>query len=75
MVSRPRGANILASTRAFKKKRCSDGVLKKFKARLCVRGDQQIVGLDVFEIFAPVVAWITFGLSIILSMILQLETK
>ena len=40
MVSRPRGANILASTWAFKKKRFPDGALKKYKARFCVRGDQ-----------------------------------
>ena len=33
MVSRPRGANILMSTWAFKKKRYPDGALKKFKAR------------------------------------------
>ena len=39
MVSRPRGANILMSTWAFKKKRYPDGALKKFKARFCVRGD------------------------------------
>ena len=40
MVSRPKGANILASTWDFKKKRYPDGLLKKSKARLYVRGDQ-----------------------------------
>ena len=40
MVSRPRGANILASTWAFRKKRFPDGALKNFKARFCVKGDQ-----------------------------------
>ena len=42
MVSRPSGANILASTWAFRKKRYPDGALKKFKASFCVRCDQQI---------------------------------
>ena len=36
MVPRPKGANVLSSTWAFKKKRYPDGLLKKIKARLCV---------------------------------------
>ena len=75
MVNRPRGANTLASTWAFKKKRFPDGALKKFKARFCVRGDQKIEGLDVFETFSPVVVWITVRLLLILSMTLQLQTQ
>ena len=74
MIARPRGANILASTWAFKKKRYPDGLLKKFKARFCVRGDQRVEGVDVFETFAPAVAWITVRILLILSMILNLET-
>ena len=49
MVARPRGANILASTWAFKKNHYSDGLLKKFKARFCIYGDQQVDRVDVFE--------------------------
>ena len=56
MMDRPRGANILDSTWAFKKKRYPDGLLNKFKARFCVRGDQQVEGTDVFDTFAPVVS-------------------
>ena len=48
MVPRPKGANVLASTWTFEKKQHPDGLLKKFKARLCVRGDQQVEGIDVF---------------------------
>ena len=32
-------------------------------------------GVDVFETFAPVVAWITVRILLILSMILNLETQ
>ena len=75
MVSRPSGANILASTWAFRKKRYPDGALKKFTAKFCVRGDQKIDRLGVFETFAPVVAWITVTLLLILSIVFQLETQ
>ncbi len=36
-----------------------DGLIKKFKARFCARGDQQIKGIDFFETYAPVVQWTT----------------
>ena len=47
MVARPRGATVLESTQAFKKKQYPGGLLKNFKARLCVRGDQQVDCEDV----------------------------
>lgn len=40
-----------------------------------MRGDQQVDGVNVFEIFVPVVAWITVRILLILSMILNLETQ
>ena len=40
MVSRSRGANVLESIWAFKKKRYPDGGLKMFRARFCVREGQ-----------------------------------
>ena len=47
--------NILPSTWAFKIKRFPDGLVRKLKARFCVRGDKQIEGVDFFDTFAPVV--------------------
>ena len=38
--------NILDSTWAFKSKRYPDGKIRKFKARFCCRGDQQVQGID-----------------------------
>ena len=54
MIERPGGANILDSTWEFRKKRYPDGSLKKHKARFCVRGDQQVDRVDVFE---PMLLW------------------
>ena len=56
MVDRPRDAKILHSAWAFKRKRFPDSTLRKNKARFCVRGDQQIEGLDVLNTYAPVVS-------------------
>ena len=75
MVSRPHGANILQSTWSFKKKRYPDGALKKYEARFCVRGDQKIEGVDVFETYALVVSWITVHLLLIVSILLQLQIQ
>ena len=56
-------------------KRYPDRDLKNFKARFYVRGDQQIDGLDLFEIFDPVVAWITVRILLIFLLVLNLETQ
>ena len=72
MVPRPKGSNVLQSTWAFKKKIRPDGDLKKYKARVCVQGDQQIEGVDVFETYAPVVSWVTVRIILVLSLVLNL---
>ena len=74
VVDREDWMNVLPSTWAFKCKRFPDGTVRKLKARFCVRGDRQIEGVDYFETFAPVVAWTTVRLLLILSVILGLYT-
>ena len=51
--------NLINSTWAFKCKCYPDGLIKKFKARFCAHGDQQLEGIDFFETYAPVVQWTT----------------
>ena len=67
--------NVLDSTWAFKIKRFPDGLIRKLKARFCVRGDQQIEGVDFFDTFAPVVQWSTVRMLLVLSLTLGLATK
>eukprot|EP00957_Ditylum_brightwellii_P109900 8383060-Ditylum_brightwellii.AAC.1 len=50
---------IIESTWAFRIKRFPDGSVKKHRARLCVRGDQQGEGVDCFETYTPVASWST----------------
>ena len=41
--------------------------MRKLKARFCVRGDQQIEGVDFFETYAPVVSLCTVRMLLCLS--------
>ena len=52
---------------AFRRKRYPDGSLCKLKARICCRGDQQVLGVDVFETYAPVISWAVVRLALTTS--------
>jgi hypothetical protein len=54
--------HVIPSTWAFKCKQYPDGLIKKFKARFCARGDKQVEEIDFFETYAPVVQWTTMRL-------------
>ncbi len=55
VVDREDEMNVISSTWAFECKSYPDGLIKKFKARFCACGDQQLEGTDFFETYAPVV--------------------
>jgi Reverse transcriptase (RNA-dependent DNA polymerase) len=61
-------SKILPATWTFRRKRTPDGDIKKGKARFCVRGDLQE---GDFETFAPLVAWATVRLFLVLSLVLE----
>ena len=75
VVDQTEDMNVIDSIWAFKLKRYPDGLIKKFKARFCARGDQQLEGVDFFETYAPVVQWTTVRLLLILEMLLGLKSK
>lgn len=66
---------MIDSVWAIKLKRFPNGMVKKFKARFCARGDQQLEGVDFFETYAPVVQWTTVRLMLILEVLLDLKSK
>jgi hypothetical protein len=74
LVRRTSEMNVLPSTWAFKCKRRPDGLVKKFKARFCVRGDRQKEGVDFFETYSPVVQWILIRVMMILAAKLNLKS-
>ena len=68
-------SKILKSTWAFKIKRLPSGKVRKFKARLCVRGDLQTFGVNYWETYAPVVSWTTVRLLTVLALVHDLHSK
>lgn len=63
---------ILPGTWVFRRKRTPDGQISKFKARYCVRGDLEE---GEPETFAPVVAWSSVRLFLVLSLMLNWDTS
>ena len=69
----PPNTNILSCTWVFKVKKNGDGTVERFKARICVRGDQQIYGIDFVEVFSPVANQTTIRLILALAVHYDLE--
>jgi hypothetical protein len=69
----PNNEQVVPCTWVYKRKRTPDGTISKFKARLCVRGDQQHFD-DSEEFYAPVVEWSTIRLLFNLSIAYNLPT-
>ena len=61
----------LPSIWVFCRKRFPHGSIRKLKARLCVRGDKQVPGIDFTESYSPVVQWTGIRLILILSFVLN----
>jgi hypothetical protein len=59
----------------YRCKRCPDGSLKKYKARLCVNGSRHIQGIDYTESFTPVVQWSTIRMVNTLASMHNLKGK
>ena len=64
-------SKIIPTTWVFKVKRTPDGEILKHKARICVHGDLQETTGDNF---APVVAWGTVRLFLVVASILNWKT-
>jgi hypothetical protein len=74
-TSVPEGAKVLPTMWVFKIKRYPDGRVRRFKARLVVRGDFQVEGEDYDEKYAPVVPWSTVRLMLSIAASQGLATR
>src|SRR5438270_1075425 len=54
LVDLPSGCKPLGSKWIFKRKMKADGTIKKYKARLVIKGYSQREGLDYFDMYSPV---------------------
>jgi hypothetical protein len=75
MADVPEGAKVLPTMWVFKIKRYPDGRVRRFKARLVVRGDYQVEGEDYDEKYAPVVPWSTVRLLLSIAASQGLATR
>jgi histone deacetylase 1/2 len=50
----PEGAKSIGFIWVFNRKRDNNGVVVRYKARLCANGSNQVYGRDVFDVFSPV---------------------
>ena len=66
--------NILDSVWACKIKCSPNRPLQKSKARFCVRAFQQIEGIDYFELYSPVVSWLTVCLLFTIALRLNIQS-
>ena len=73
LVTPPPGAPIIGSMWRFKVKRGELGQILKYKARMCARGDQQAMGIDYNETFAPTVRYFTIRALLALACSYDLE--
>lgn len=75
MNLKPATAKLLNSIWSYRRKRSPVGTILKHKARLCVDGSQQLQGRDFWETYAPVVSWLTVRLLLLLTSVLNLQSR
>jgi len=75
MSTLPPSAKLLSSIWSYCQKCLPNGILSKYKSRLCLNGKKQAFGLDYWETYAPVAAISTIWLLLYLSTILDLQTR
>jgi hypothetical protein len=75
LVPPPRNANIVSGKWVFRHKLKPDGSLDRYKARWVLRGFSQEQGIDLDEMFSPVVKPATVHVVLSIALSLKWETR
>lgn len=67
----PLWALLLSSIWSYQRKRLPNGILLKYKARICINGKEQAFGHDYWETYAPVALLAMICMMLILSSLLN----
>ena len=70
----PPWALLLSSIWSYRRKWLPNGVLLKYKSKICVSSKEHSFGHDYWETYAPVASWVTIHMMLILSSLLNLKT-
>jgi hypothetical protein len=74
LVPAPEGVNVMKNTWVFRIKE-KDGVIIRYKARLCACGYSQVAGVDYKELFSPTIHASSFRLHLALIADRKMVTK
>ena len=69
------GRSVVECNWFFKLKRKFDGSIDRYKARLVAKGYSQVEGIDIKEIFSPVVSLVSIHIVLALTALLGLELE
>lgn len=75
LVNRPPATKIMSSCWVFVIKRNQQGEVERYKARLTIRGFEQVFGLDYWEVYSPVVSMEAVRVVIMLALYYDLELR
>ena len=72
----PKGTKVLPSVWAMRRKRrIETGEVYKWKARLNIHGGKQELGINYWDTYAPVIAWTTIRLYLVLALLNKRATR
>jgi len=67
-------ACLLSFILSYRRKCLPNGILLKYKSRICINGKEQSFGHNNWETYAPVTSWATIWMLLILSSLLGLKS-
>ena len=74
--SETKGAKKITASWSFRQKRYNImGKVTKYKSRICAHGGMQEKGINYWEMYAPVVQWMSVRIMLILSAIVRASSR